>query len=76
MKGVIYDVTGSPFYEVGSGYHVFTGHDASINLAKMSHDKQFLNKWGSITLDAEESKVLDDWIARFNSKYPKVGRVD
>ena len=37
LKGIIYDVTGSPFYEPGSGYHMFTGHDASINLAKMSH---------------------------------------
>lgn len=38
IKGQIYDVTGSPFYEPGTGYHAFTGHDASINLAKMSHD--------------------------------------
>ena len=38
LKGVIYDVTGSPFYEPGSGYHAFTGRDSSINLAKMSHD--------------------------------------
>ena len=46
IKGQIYDVTGSPFYEPGSGYHAFTGHDASINLAKMSHDEQYLNKYG------------------------------
>jgi hypothetical protein len=65
LKSIIYDVTGSPFYEVGSGYHVFTGHDASINLAKMSHEKQFLNKWGTITLNKEETTVLEDWVARF-----------
>ncbi len=48
LKGVIYDVTGSPFYEPGSGYHAFTGRDASVNLAKMSHDEQYYNKWEQI----------------------------
>lgn len=38
LKGVIYDVSSSDFYGVGGGYHQFAGHDASINLAKMSHD--------------------------------------
>jgi len=46
LKGEIYDVTGSPFYEPGSGYHAFTGRDASVNLAKMSHDEQYFNKYG------------------------------
>lgn len=46
LKGVIYDVTGSSFYEPGSGYHAFTGRDSSINLAKMSHDEQYYNKYG------------------------------
>jgi membrane-associated progesterone receptor component len=75
LKGVIYDVTGSPFYEPGSGYHSFTGRDASINLAKMSHDEQYYNKYGEITLDQEETSVLNDWVARFESKYHKVGKV-
>ena len=51
LKGVIYDVTGSTFYEPGSGYHAFTGKDASVNLAKMSHDEQYYNKYGEIALD-------------------------
>ena len=46
IKGIIYDVTESPFYGPGNPYHAFTGHDASINLAKMSHEEQFLNKYG------------------------------
>ena len=54
LKGVIYNVTGSQFYEPGSGYHAFTGRDASINLAKMSHDDQFYNKYGEIQLDKDE----------------------
>jgi membrane-associated progesterone receptor component len=46
LKGSIYDVSSSDFYAVGGGYHQFAGYDASINLAKMSHDAQFLNKHG------------------------------
>lgn len=65
LKGQIYDVTGSPFYEPGSGYHAFTGRDASINLAKMSHEEQYYNKWEAIELDREETQVLNDWVARF-----------
>jgi len=39
LKGVIYDVSAaSDFYGVGAGYHTFVGHDASVNLAKMSHE--------------------------------------
>ena len=75
LKGTIYDVTGSSFYEPGSGYHSFTGKDASINLAKMSHDEQFYNKYGEITLDQDETQVLNDWVARFDMKYKKVGVV-
>ena len=75
LKGQIYNVTGSPFYEPGSGYHAFTGRDASINLAKMSHDEQYNNKWGQIELDTEETQVLNDWVMRFEAKYPKVGKI-
>ncbi len=46
LKGQIYDVTGSPFYAPGAGYHGFTGHDATLNLAKMSYEEQYYNKWG------------------------------
>ena len=75
LKGDIYDVTGSPYYQPGTGYHAFTGRDASINLAKMSHDAQYFNKYGEIPLDEEENKVLNDWKARFDSKYQKIGKV-
>lgn len=51
LKQVIYDVTGSPFYAPDSGYHAFTGRDSSINLAKMSHDEQYSNKFGELALD-------------------------
>jgi membrane-associated progesterone receptor component len=75
LKGVIYDVSSSEFYGVGGGYHVFAGHDASVNLAKMSHDVAFLDKWEQIELDKDETQVLNDWVARFSMKYFTVGKV-
>jgi hypothetical protein len=50
IKGIIYDVSSSDFYSKDGAYSVFSGHDASINLAKMSHDKSFLNKYGQYKL--------------------------
>lgn len=64
-KGVIYDVSNSPFYRSDGAYGEFAGHDASINLSKMSHDHQLLNKWGNYTLSPEEDKILNDWVVRF-----------
>lgn len=37
VKGIIYDVSSSDFYKKGAAYSDFAGHDASINLAHMSH---------------------------------------
>lgn len=65
LKGIIYDVSNSDFYSKGGAYSVFSGHDASVNLAKMSHDKSFLNKFWSYKLDRDEENVLNDWVSRF-----------
>lgn len=75
LKGVIYDVSSSAFYAPGGGYHQFAGHDASINLAKMSHDDQYLDKYGVISLDNDEASVLNDWVVKYDSKYAKVGKL-
>lgn len=64
-KGVIYDVTNSTFYQKDAAYGLFSGHDASINLSKMSHDESLLNKWGNYTMNEDEEKILDDWVSRF-----------
>lgn len=40
----------SDFYRKPGGYSVFAGHDASICLAKMTHDESQLNQLGKIEL--------------------------
>jgi predicted heme/steroid binding protein len=75
LRGIIYDVSNSDFYSRNGAYSMFSGHDASINLAKMSHDKEVLNKYWSYKLDRDEESVLNDWVSRFEMKYPVVGEV-
>ena len=65
LRGIIYDVSASDFYTKDGAYSLFAGHDSSLNLAKMSHDKSLLNKYGSYTLDRDEENVLNDWVSRF-----------
>jgi membrane-associated progesterone receptor component len=52
-KGTIYDVTNTNFYKKDGPYGLFAAHDASVNLAKMSHDETLLNQWGTYTLDED-----------------------
>lgn len=74
-KGVVYDVTrGRDFYGAGGAYNLFTGRDCSRALAKMSLDPADVSRKVS-DLTAEELKVLDDWVVKFEAKYPAVGRV-
>lgn len=41
----------------------------------MSHDDNFLDKYGEVGLDKEEEGVLNDWVLRFEMKYNKIGNV-
>lgn len=74
-KGIIYDVTNTTFYRKDGPYGLFAGHDASVNLSKMSHDETLLNQWGKYTLTEEQQEILDDWVQKFDVKYRKVGVV-
>lgn len=56
-------------------YGNFAGHDASINLAKMTHEASTMDKWGSIPITEQEEKTLNDWVEKLEKKYRKVGNV-
>ena len=78
IKGEIFDVTNSDFYKPGGPYHVFAGRDASVGLAKMSHDVEFLDTdrydWNNC-LDEKERKILDDWYDKYTQKYKKIAKL-
>jgi len=74
-KGRIYDMTlGRDFYGQGGPYNSFAGIDCSRALAKVSLEEKNLNADVS-DLYASERDVLNDWVAKFESKYPFVGNV-
>ncbi|TYH92930.1 hypothetical protein ES332_A13G218800v1 [Gossypium tomentosum] len=75
INGRIYDVTaGKSFYGPGGAYSMFAGKDASRALAKMSKNEEDVcpNIDG---LSEKEMDVLNDWVKKFEAKYPVVGRV-
>ncbi|KAL4557992.1 hypothetical protein LXL04_036188 [Taraxacum kok-saghyz] len=75
IKGKIYDVSRSRmFYGPGGPYALFAGRDASRALALMSFESSDLT--GNIEgLSASELEVLEDWEAKFEEKYVKVGQL-
>ncbi|KAE8710504.1 putative steroid-binding protein 3 [Hibiscus syriacus] len=75
INGCIFDVTsGKSFYGPGGAYAMFAGKDASRALAKMSKNEEDVcaNLDG---LSEKEMGVLNDWVKKFEAKYPIVGRV-
>lgn len=72
-KGRVYDVSkGRDYYGKGGPYNCFAGIDCSRALAKVSLDAKDLNA-DCADLHASERDVLNDWVAKFESKYPFVG---
>ena len=72
VKDKVYDVTmGSSFYGEDGPYSKLAGRDATYALAKMQTDPDLCDS----KISASEQKVLSDWIAKFESKYPVVGYV-
>ena len=73
---VVYDVTrGRDFYGRGGAYAKFAGAECSRALAKMSLDPNDVSKADISDLTPEELNVLDDWMRKFDGKYPVVGKL-
>lgn len=75
VKSTIYDVSaGANFYGPGGPYALFAGREAARALAKMSKNDEDVN--GEISdLSEKEIGVLEDWVKKFQAKYPVVGRL-
>lgn len=60
------------FYGPGSPYEVFAGKEATRCLAKMIIGADEANAgWGN--LSDENLSTLNDWIEKYEAKYPVVG---
>ena len=73
IKNIVFDVSTSDFYKPDGPYHVLAGHDASVALAKMTKETEFMDhtkyKWEEC-LDGDEKIVLDNWFTKLSEKYP------
>ena len=78
LKGIVFDVSGSDFYKPGGPYHYLAGHEASVALAKMSKELEFVDheklKWNEC-LDENEMIILDNWYSKLSEKYPKIAKI-
>jgi len=77
-KGRVFDVSSNEMYARDGSYHLFVGKDASVALAKMKFNKEFLDPsqlhWAR-DLNEEELNVLEDWLVRFVGKYKLVAYI-
>lgn len=79
VEGKVYDVTeASMFYGAGGVYHVFAGRDATRALAKdLLEEEDVLDRPGDVSdLTGLEEAKLDQWVTRFESKYPCIAVLD
>ena len=76
-KGYVYDVSDSGFYDFGTTYgDAFSGRDCSIDLAKMDLKvKHDVTIESVLKLSNVEKGILDDWNAKFESKYTIMGKI-
>eukprot|EP01063_Lacrimia_lanifica_P010809 TRINITY_DN17563_c0_g1_i1.p2 TRINITY_DN17563_c0_g1~~TRINITY_DN17563_c0_g1_i1.p2 ORF type:complete len:236 (+),score=91.51 TRINITY_DN17563_c0_g1_i1:121-828(+) len=73
-KGIVYEVD-PEFYGAGRGYHAFAGVDCSRHLGKVRVGTQEANqRWQN--LSEKQLKTLDEWEAKYQSKYTILGRID
>ena len=75
VKGVVFDVSKNEMYNKGETYSVFTGFDASRALAKMSLEVADVDNTNISDLSLSEMDTLDEWYAKFQQKYDRVGTV-
>ena len=73
LKCVVYDVSkGKDFYAPGKPYAFFAGKEVSRCLGKMEMDENEANA-GWRNLNAEHMQTLDEWVTKYEAKYPVIG---
>mmetsp|Transcript_62721 Transcript_62721/g.71984 ORF Transcript_62721/g.71984 Transcript_62721/m.71984 type:complete len:134 (+) Transcript_62721:146-547(+) len=72
----VYDASSSEHYRAGGSYHIFAGKDVSVALAKMSFADEDLNSTDYSCLKDQEIVTLIEWMEKYDSKYPIVGKME
>lgn len=76
ILGRVFNVSeGNEFYASGNGYHVFTGHDCSRNMALTSTKAKHLDKDLSDITEERLARLNETYWETFMAKYPIVGRL-
>mmetsp|Transcript_22378 Transcript_22378/g.55405 ORF Transcript_22378/g.55405 Transcript_22378/m.55405 type:complete len:120 (-) Transcript_22378:374-733(-) len=76
LETTVFDVSaGRNFYGPGGPYASFAGHDASYALAMGSLDPADIDK-PLDDCDPKHLQALEEWFKKFDSKYPRVGRLE
>ena len=74
LKSKVFDVSSARnFYGPGGPYQIFAGNDASFCLATSSLDPANLNRPFADIAEDDDKRTLDQWVQKFESKYPVVG---
>ena len=77
-KGRVFDASSNQMYGPEGSYNMFIGVDASVALAKMRFDAECLDAsklhW-SRDLDEKELNILEEWVTKFEEKYPTVAYI-
>ena len=75
VAGKVYDMSAADnFYGPGCPYGIFAGTDASRALALTKVERALLNQpLGELT--QSQQNTLQEWIDKYDSKYPVVGRL-
>ncbi|EFJ44989.1 hypothetical protein VOLCADRAFT_64254 [Volvox carteri f. nagariensis] len=74
IKGVVYDITKGKDYYGPDGVYPFAGKEVARAFALFSTEETDCND-NLEGLSYTELENLRDWTARFNSKYPIIGRL-
>lgn len=72
-QGIVYDVTDSEMFD--SAYELWKGKDATFCLARMSIDKNDINRTDWKSLTDKDLESLQSWTSYFDQKYLIKGRL-
>lgn len=76
LRGRVYDVSSSSNFAKDGAYSFLAGADATVGMAKMSHDRQHVNSLNFGNLTEKEWENVDGWVNYMDSKYRCVAMLE